>query len=267
MQKELAKIRIHFSKDVLENLYLRLNRRKFVHPDPLEFLYSYPDVRDREIAALISSSLAYGRVAQILKSVGFVLNITEKPRGFVETRSLDSMRKAFKDFKHRFTTGKDIALLLFSVKKIIEVHGSLEACFVSGVGKDDETVLPALKSFVRRLKRFGCKSGSAVLADPEKGSACKRLNLFLRWMVREDEVDPGGWKDVSPSKLIIPLDTHMHSISLRLGLTNRKQANMLTALEITDAFRKLCPADPTKYDFCLTRYGIRDDLSLVVIDS
>jgi len=93
-------------------------------------------------------------------------------------------------------------------------------------------------------------------------SDLKRLHLFLRWMVRRDEVDPGGWESVTPARLIVPLDTHMHRIALRLGLTSRKQANLRTAGEITAAFRALERDDPVRYDFCLTRLGIRNDMSI-----
>ncbi|MCK4410112.1 MAG: DUF2400 family protein, partial [Candidatus Eisenbacteria sp.] len=130
---------------------------------------------------------------------------------------------------------------------------------------DDETVLPALTSFVGGIADASCVAagveGACPLPDPARGSACKRLHLFLRWMVRSDDVDPGGWDAVPASKLIVPLDTHMHRFSLLLGLTDRKQANGRTALEITRAFRSFSPDDPVKYDFSLTRLGIRDDLS------
>ena len=88
------------------------------------------------------------------------------------------------------------------------------------------------------------------------GSAFKRLNLFLRWMIRDDRVDPGGWKGITASKLIIPLDTHMHRISLHLGLTERKQADMKTAVEVTESFKNIEKKDPIRYDFSLTRIGI-----------
>ena len=100
---------------------------------------------------------------------------------------------------------------------------------------------------------------AGLLPSPSAGSACKRLNLFLRWMVRQDNVDPGGWDSVSPAKLIIPLDTHMHRIGRRLGLTPRRQADLRTAIEITEGFRGICPSDPVRYDFALTRLGIRRD--------
>jgi len=255
------KEKITFDRLILEDLYENLNRRKFVHPDPLEFLYDYPDVRDREIVALVASTLAYGRVNQILRSVGKILALLGSPTRFVQTESVESMTETFASFKHRFTTGRDMALLLYSLKGILKEYGSLENCFVSGFKEDDETIIPALEKFVNKMVALGCGNGSGVIADPGKGSACKRLNLFLRWMVRNDDVDPGGWTSIPPSKLIIPLDTHMHNISRMLGITTRKQANMQTALEITEAFKSICPDDPVKYDFCLTRYGIRDDLS------
>ena len=97
---------------------------------------------------------------------------------------------------------------------------------------------------------------------PSRGSACKRLNLYLRWMIRSDEVDPGGWSGVHPRKLIVPLDTHMHRIGREWGFTRRKAADMKTALEITEAFRSINELDPVKYDFALTRTGIRKDVKL-----
>ncbi len=97
-----------------------------------------------------------------------------------------------------------------------------------------------------------------LLPSPGKGSACKRLNLFLRWMVRSDDVDPGGWSGVDAGKLIVPLDTHMHRMGLEVGLTRRKQADMQAALEVTRAFRTIAPEDPVRYDFALTRLGIHD---------
>ncbi|MCK4719805.1 DUF2400 family protein, partial [bacterium] len=100
-----------------------------------------------------------------------------------------------------------------------------------------------------------------LLPDPGKGSACKRMNLYLRWMVREDDVDPGGWGKVSRSRLLVPLDIHMFRICSMLNLTCRKQANLLTVMEITNAFREINPDDPVKYDFAITRLGIRDELN------
>jgi uncharacterized protein (TIGR02757 family) len=249
------------SRERLEGLYASYNRRCYVHPDPLEFLYRYPDPRDREIVALIASSLAYGKVGHILKSVSTALRRMElSPCLYLSHSTFEALQADFADFKHRFTPGKDLSRLLWSAKNVMRKYGSLHGCFMAGYRNHDETILPALSSFVEKLHQdFRC-SWSGFLPSPAKGSACKRLNLFLRWLVREDEVDPGGWSGVSPSKLIVPLDTHMHKISLMLGFTKRKQVDMGTALEITELFRSLCPQDPVRYDFVLTRFGIRNDM-------
>ena len=139
----------------------------------------------------------------------------------------------FAGFRHRFTTGEELALMLWGAKRIAERYGSLYACFTSGLKGSDDNVLPALSTFVRAFNVMAPGGRSSLLPSPKKGSACKRLNLFLRWMVRQDEVDPGGWSRVPATKLIVPLDTHMHRICLLLDLTRRKQADMRTALEIT----------------------------------
>jgi len=251
------------SKGRLESLYHRYNQREFVHPDPLQFLYHYEGLCDREVAAFVASSLAYGRVAQILKSVSFVLErMTPSPSIFLKRASLQGIRRTFAGFKHRFTTAEKLCAMLVGIKQILERHGSLGECFSAGLKDDDQTILPALCAFTRELTRKTSGRVDHLVPSPVGGSACKRFNLFLRWMVRQDDVDPGGWEDVPQSKLIVPVDTHMHRICLLLGLTTRKQANMATALEITEGFRALAPEDPVRYDFSLTRLGIRRDADL-----
>jgi len=250
-------------QEKLEDLYERYNRREFVQPDPLQFLYNYKDIRDREIVGLTTSSLAYGNVKQILKSNSIALDrLTNSPYKFLMRTSDREIKKRFHDFKHRFTTGANFADLLIGTKDIIKQFGSLKNCFLTGLKKTHATIIPALELFVRHLSLKRRGTDTHLLPTPQKGSSCKRLNLFLRWMVRKDDVDPGGWNRVPQSKLIIPLDTHMYKISRALGLTKRKQPNLRTSLEITAAFAKISPEDPTKYDFCLTRFGIRDDLNL-----
>ena len=247
------------SKLQLDKLYRKYNRRKYIHPDPLEFLQDYHDVRDREIAGIIASALAFGRVAQILKSVRFVLDkMGPSPRAFIESASDKTLNKVFEGFKHRFATGSDLVSLFASIKIINKKYGSLNECFTAGLKKSDHTVLEALKNFYTELD---CNQNH-LLPDPSKGSACKRLNLFLRWMVRKDSVDPGGWEGVPASKLIIPLDTHMARIGKTFKLTHCESPNMTMALDITAYFSKLIPEDPVKYDFVLTRFGIRNDMDI-----
>ncbi|MBI4965254.1 MAG: TIGR02757 family protein [Desulfomonile tiedjei] len=248
-------------KERLSELYRTYNRREFVHPDPLEFLYDYEDLHDREIVGLIASCLAYGNVRQILKSVKSVLDRMESPQSFLEKKSKELLIDTFKDFKHRFTTGLELATMLYGVKRVVERHGSLCSCFAKSLREEDETIVPALCVFVKELSAVFDGRPRSLLPSPEAGSACKRFNLFMRWMVRKDAVDPGGWDCVPASKLVVPLDVHMYRISSALGFTKRKQADLRTAFEITAAFRQIAPEDPVRYDFCLTRLGIRDDLS------
>lgn len=251
-------------KDYLESIYKKYNKREFVHPDPLEFLYNYEDKRDIEIAGLIASSLAYGRVSQILKSVSAILSkMGESPFAFLMRNPPAKMASAFKSFKHRFTSGRDIADMLISSKKIIKERGSFEDCFRRHLSKEDENILPALSGFVRELDL----KNPFLLPDPKAGSACKRLCLFLRWMVRFDDVDLGIWKNIPPSKLIVPLDTHMHKIGSMFGYTYRKAADIRSAMEITNSFRRFSPKDPVRYDFSLTRFGIRSELDIKTLIS
>ena len=250
------------SRDILEKLYREYNRRELVSPDPIQYLWDYNDPLDREIVGLISSSLAYGRVAQILNSVSSVIERMPRPSVFLKRATAKSLRHTFDGFKHRFTTGDDLALMLYGAKRAIERHGSLQGHFLMGYNENDGTILPALESFVKGLLIDEDTGMSYLLPLPSRGSACKRLNLFLRWMVREDDVDPGGWSGVPASKLVVPLDTHMDNICRTLGITGRKQANMKTTIEITDFFREMNPEDPVKYDFALTRLGILEHTDL-----
>jgi uncharacterized protein (TIGR02757 family) len=247
-------------KRELDRLYEKYNRREFVHPDPLEFLYEYPEPADREIVGLIASSLAYGRVAQILKSVASVLSRMEKPGKFVREATVREMEEKFAGFKHRFTTAEEMVGMLRGVRRVLEEYGSLERCFVGGLRKEERTVQAAATRFSRVLTG-GEKTSLLPMAEGK--SACKRMHLFLRWMVRKDAVDPGGWEGVSAERLVVPLDTHMHRMGLEMGLTERKQADSRTAEEITEGFRRIEPRDAVKYDFTLTRFGIwrRRDLA------
>lgn len=248
----------------LEGLYARYNRRSFVSPDPLQFLYDYENPADREVVGLIASALAYGRVAMILKSAGIVLEkIGSEPSKWLCSVSNDRIFRLFEGFRHRFTDGMEISSILVAIKECILRHGSLEACFASHLQNRGSNCITAMSGFVRELCLMAGVERTYLLPDPLRGSACKRMFLFLRWMVRKDDVDPGGWSCMKPSALLIPLDTHMHSIACMLGFTARKQANLRTAMEITEHFAAISPHDPVKYDFALTRFGIRNELDIM----
>jgi uncharacterized protein (TIGR02757 family) len=245
-----------------ELLYEKLNKREYVHPDPLEFLYSYDDIRDREIVGLISASLAYGRVAQILYSVSSILKkMGPKPSVYLKENSFETMKSSFDGFSHRFATGEKMASFLTGIKTVTQEFGSLEECFNVGLDKTEFTLFSGLSFFADRIRKYSPLCPGHLVPVPGRMSACKRFNLYFRWMIRHDAVDPGGWKSCSPAKLIIPLDVHMHRICLQLGFTKRRSADMKTAMEITRTFKEISPQDPARYDFSLTRLGIRDDLN------
>lgn len=249
----------------LEKIYNALNRRALVHPDPLEFLYRYDRSDDREVVGLIASSLAYGRVNQILKSVEAVLSkLSPSPSAFIDATDSREFEKIFRNFKHRFTDGHEMATLLGAIKRVRKNYGSLEGCFREGMKKNKgaENSLGALSFFVEEIADSFDGKETYLVPHPGKGSACKRLNLFLRWMIRKDDVDPGPWCDIDSSILLVPLDTHMNNICKMLKLTSRKNADMKTVLEISSAFAKINPGDPVKYDFALTRLGIHPDMEI-----
>lgn len=247
------------TRSTLDTLFARYHHRRFVEPDPLQFLYAYEDVRDREIVGLIASCLAFGNVKQIIASIARVLAIVESPRAFVDSTNRATLRKRLQSFRHRFVSGDDLAELLVAVKNVLACYGTLETCFAATGPQQDETVQSSLIVFVDEMRNCGVGRNNFLLPDPTRGSACKRLHLYLRWMVRNDEVDPGGWTGIQPSMLVVPLDTHMHKAALALDLTRRRQANLKTALEITQSLRRIRPEDPVRYDFSLTRPGIRNE--------
>ena len=243
-------------KAFLEGMYYVYARRELIYPDPLYFLYNYEDLRDREVVGLITSSLAYGRVEQIMKSCEKVLAcLGNRPREYLLKHGDEDIVPS--SFKHRFTTSLDMNNYLHNISGVLNEYGNIETFFSECLKSSDGELLGGLDKFAARLSQNKVDGSFSLITAPKDGSACKRIFMYLRWLVRHDEVDPGGWNVIAPSKLIMPIDTHIHRISLMLGLTNRKSADLKTALEISD-FLGLCSlTDPVKFDFPLSRLGIR----------
>lgn len=243
---------------ILEETYRKFHHRDFVKPDPLQFLYNYPQVQDREIVGLIASSLALGRVNSILSIIEQVLEKLPSPYENLTTFTEEHLYNLFGGFKYRFYNSCDLVSLLLAIKKTISEYGSLEQCLLAGYKKEQQNILAALDYFVVTLSR---DSKLKMLAKPSKGSACKRLMLYLRWMIRKDEIDPGGWQGIPLKKLIIPLDTHMFKVGKLLMLTSRNDSAMKTAIEITEGLKFYDSKDPVRFDFSLTRPGIHPELN------
>ncbi len=251
-------------KNVLDKLYKKYNHRDLIKPDPLQFVYRYDKAQDREIIAFLSAGLAYGRVEQIQKSLTNLLErMGDSPSEFVRGFG-KAERKKLRGFKHRFTTDQDISDLLKCFKKVLDRHSSIEKFFIQGWNPDDINIISGLSNFCNSLLNMHASEhkGKAsrglkyLLVDPADGSACKRLNLFLRWMVRDDDVDTGLWKSIDKSKLVVPIDVHMGRLCRILGFYNRKAVSLSTAIQITECFAEIEPADPAKFDFALSRIGI-----------
>lgn len=248
--------------EILEELYADYNRREYVSPDPLEFLYLYDSPTDREVVGLIASSLAYGRVASILASIRKVLSVLgESPADCLASCGAEYLESALSGFVHRFTAGEEMAHFLHGIGQALNEHGSLERLFLSAM-TEQAGVSGAMEGFASAVLKYSGLEQSHLLPLPSKGSACKRLCLYIRWMVRCDTVDPGGWSGISQSNIMIPLDTHMYRIACGLGFVTRGTPDGKAVMQATDGFRRLRPDDPVRYDFALTRFGIRTGMSV-----
>lgn len=251
--------RLRQLREPLEALYNRYNRRQFVYPDPLAPLYTVETGPAQEVTGLITAALAFGNVKQILKSIDWVLDAFPDLERTLPDLPDRVLHQRLAGFRHRYVTGVEMASLLTGIRAALREHGTVGACFQTLDDPSDPTVVPALTRFVAYLRAHGSLDKNYLLPAPEKGSACKRWFMYLRWMVRHDDVDLGHWAQLGAHRLVIPVDTHMHRIARALYLTRRKSADLRTALEITQAFAAICPEDPVRYDFCLTRLGIRED--------
>ena len=256
------------TKQLLEKLYEKYNHKGNIAPDPLQFVYKYKKPADKEIVALLSAMLAYGRVQQIEKNLTDLLaRFGQSPFDFVVNFN-KAKRASLANFKHRFNTGDDISDLLVLLKKVLDRYGSLEKFFLTSYSSKDENIMPALTIFCHKLiDDFASEHKGQIslglkylLTDPAKASACKRLNLFMRWMVRDDDVDAGLWKSIDKAKLIVPMDVHMSRISGMLKFHHQKNISLRTAIKVTGEFAKIQPTDPVKYDFTLCRIGMSSNI-------
>ena len=244
----------------LDKMYCRYQRPSVAETDPVSAVRSYSASLDREVVALIASSLAYGNVTAIRGAVATVVKVMgASPSHFLKRQSKPSIRKAFQGFRYRFTSGAKFSGLLLAMRTILNDDGSLESRFEKGMPRSAPTVLPGVTAFAEYLRRRSPESLDHLIPDPSGKTAYKRLNLFVRWMVRHDDIDRGSWQCVSPAQLIVPVDVHIHRVALALGWTQRRTADIRTAIEVTRVLRQACPTDPLKYDFALVSASQRGE--------
>lgn len=238
-------------KPGLEKLY-RLFDRSFISPDPLECVPLKGNFKERELQAFIASIFAYGRADMIVKNVSYILGeLGPKPFATLMDGAYSSKLKTF---KYRFHKRADLLWLLDRLQEIYRDHGSIEKAFIAS-GENHTDRLYGFSLLFRKKLGGRSQPRTFLVPSPKSGAACKRMNLFLRWMVRSDSLDLGLWKKIKPSELIIPLDVHVHRIAGRIGLVSKGPANFKKAVELTENLKLLDPADPVRYDFAICSLG------------
>lgn len=248
-------------RDRLDRLYADFNHPESAF-DPIQVVRRYERLADRELIAFIAAGLAFGRVASVVASIEAVCAVLG-PSPAARIRAFDPERDGatLLPLVHRWIRGRDLIALLWLLRQMLDEAGSLEAFFAKGWTPEAPDVAGALESFSTRARALDLKRAYGKVpktpgvwfffSRPSSGGACKRLNLFLRWMVRTDGVDPGGWRTPRPGQLVIPLDTHTIRTGACLRLTKRASPGWKMAAEITESLRALDPLDPVRYDFSL----------------
>lgn len=253
-------------KNKLESIYSFYHKPEFLYTDPLKCVHSFESGTQKEIAGLICAVLAYGRVEIIIRNCNRIFEImNQKPVEFIQETSFKQKLEHLKGFKHRFNDCFDMALLLESVRIVLCKYGSIENYFESFY-KTGQSMKKTMSMFIYDMKLCASniaplrkKSFEYLLPSPESGSACKRINMYLRWMIRKDDgIDLGVWKKLPSSMLIIPVDTHIAQIARRFGLSERKSADWIMAEEITSKLREIDSVDPVRFDFSLCRVGMEN---------
>jgi uncharacterized protein (TIGR02757 family) len=257
-------------REPLDRLYREFDYSGRVERDALRFPLRYPSARDREIVALLTTCLAYGRVDLFGRALdGVLATMGPSPATFVADFDPRRHAREFDEFIYRFNRPRDIAAFCVAARDVLARYGTLEKAFVAGDPDEHSTIKPALERFAHAFldadlgeifPRGRLSRGYRFLFPlPSAGGPCKRLNLFLRWMVRRETPDFGLWTSVSPARLLIPVDTHVENMSRAIGLTSRRSRNWRMAEEITARLALLDPDDPVKYDFALCHTRMAGD--------
>ena len=259
-------MRLESLKPALDQLYADFNVADSA-TDPIQIVRRYERDDDREMVGFIAAALAFGRVMSVLQSIARVLAVIgPEPAAYV--RRFDPRRDgpAFTGIVHRWTREADIIALLWLLRQMVDRAGSIEGFFLEGADASAEDIGDALDSVSTRALALDLRAAYGRVPKrpgvcyffprPSAGSGCKRLNLFLRWMVRRDALDLGVWRRVSPAKLIVPLDTHVIRVGRCLRLTTYTSPGWRMARDITASLRRLDPDDPVKYDYALCHLGM-----------
>lgn len=246
-------------KELLETKTRQYNNLQFIATDPISIPHLFTKKEDIEISAFLAAAIAWGQRPTIIKNGHQLVEWMDlAPHDFIINFNENDL-KPFKKFVHRTFNGEDCEFFLWSLKNIYQSYKTLENAFTSGFSIDEPNVKQGIILFRRRFFEIEHPSRSQKhIADPDRGSAAKRLNMFLRWMVRQDNtgVDFGIWTKILPSHLICPLDVHVANVARKLGLLSRKMNDWQAAEELTAVLKTFDKSDPVKYDFALFGLGI-----------
>lgn len=240
--------------DFLEEKYILYNTQKFIGDDPVAIPHRYSKQQDIEIAGLLAATIAWGNRKSILTNAGRLMEYMDHtPHEFVKAASAKELKR-LSGFVHRTFNDNDALDFVMALRKVYQKHPSLEVLFTQP-GHALEKI-----AFFRQVFIKGFKTQHALkhVSDPLTGSAAKRLNMYLRWMVRHDHggVDFGIWKNILPADLMMPLDVHTGNVARKLGLLQRKQDDAKAVIELTDCLKQFDANDPVKYDFALFGLGV-----------
>ena len=250
----------------LEKLYAGFNAPDSA-ADPIQIVKRFTRADDREVVGFCAAALAFGRVASVLQSIQRLLHVMgPEPAAYVRRFDPRGDAPAFAGLGHRWTRAPDLVALLWVIRQMIDRAGSVEGFFLEGYDPDADDIEGALDSFSTRALALDLKAAygrvpkrpgvSYFFPRPSAGSGCKRLNLFLRWMVRRDALDLGIWTRVAASKLVVPLDTHVIRVGRCLRLTRYTSPGWAMARDITASLKIIDPEDPVRYDFSLCHLGM-----------
>lgn len=256
--KSSNKIKPHDLREFLERKTSEYNRPEFINDDPVSIPHLFTNKEDREIAGFLAATIAWGQRPTIVKNGMLLMDImSQSPHEFVMNAGPKDISRA-KKFVHRTFNGNDLVDFIRCLRNIYSKYGGMEKVFTSSL-KEEGNMMDAISAFRRVFfsVRHNVRTEKHV-SDPLRGSSAKRINMFLRWMIRKDSagVDFGIWKKIPPATLMIPLDVHVGNVARELGLLHRKQNDRRAVEELTAKLREFDPIDPVKYDFALFGSGI-----------
>ena len=244
-------------KDFLDQKVIQYNHPKFLEDDPLQIPHRFTKKEDIEISGFLTATIAWGNRKSIITNASRLMELLDNaPHDFVKNHSEGDLER-LEGFVHRTFNATDLQFFIRSLQNIYQNHGGLETIFLNHQQSDSlQTAISEFKSVFFELSHP--KRTEKHVSDPNKGSAAKRINMFLRWMVRDSSagVDFGIWKSLSPAQLSCPLDVHSGNVARKLGLLKRKQNDAKALFELDKNLRKLDPVDPVKYDFALFGLGV-----------